>query len=613
VSHLRNYLVVAAMCQVLTGAASFGQTPFYKIVSSAGGPAPANVFAIDVNNDGIADVVQDTEQLLGGFTVSISNGDGTFKAPVTYPILTAKVTPTSLAVGDFNNDGKVDVAAIIPETNQIAVFLGNGDGTFEAPKYSTFTFLPNEAFSTASIVAADYNHDGNIDIVASAKQPGDGPSTVYLLLGDGTGGFSSPADIYNPTSGWIVTTIVEGDFDTDGNADAAVLEEMPCSSGGTTYCSSNVVALFGSGGTTFDAVDVTTVNGTMNLNSGDVNSDGTTDLFGMEDGSEQLAIFQGNYDRKFTYYYWSPYLGTGGTVGPLAMLDSSGDLLGMETDPAQGSTPQKTFSDLFVNGQQGYFQQSTAGTPTSTYSSAPAEGIFNSDVLYDFVVNQNNGPGSTTSTLVTGLNDTAGDYPWYCTFPASGQGIHLCSPATQTTPGPMVYASASSFGMLRKIELWVDGTKVMESHYVVGHHGELSANLIQMDSGSHSATLYAADIDDRLQRYDFFIDIGSTCGPPPQNYLGVNLCAPQGNNGGYPSPVQILATAHISGTLAQMELVLDGNIVYTESTSTTLNTSISPPYQAPSWGDHTVQVNAVNTAGQTWSSPSVFIYVPGSN
>jgi hypothetical protein len=153
---------------------------------------------VTLYNDGIADIVQNAAGSQGEFTVSISNGDGTFKAPVTYKINSSGSGPAPIASGDFNGDGKVDLAVAVPGTNQVAVYVGNGDGTFQAPKTSTLNLPSNIMLAASPTVAADFNHDSKLDLVAAAHIS-NGPWSVYLLEGDGTGGFAISKNVYNPT------------------------------------------------------------------------------------------------------------------------------------------------------------------------------------------------------------------------------------------------------------------------------------------------------------------------------------------------------------------------------------------------------------------------------
>jgi hypothetical protein len=492
---------MATACAGFASLLCFGQSaPTFTTETSASGPTPDHVYAVDVNNDGLTDIIQDTANpgTTGSwFAVSINSGNGKFKAPVTYKVNSTTWTP--LTWGDFNKDGKVDIAVVLPG-NQVAVYLGNGDGTFQAPMTSTLDLPSGTTFATAAqstIAAADFNHDGNPDLVAAGYQNNydSGPWAVYLLEGDGTGRFTNPVAIYYPTSGWTVQTIVAGDFDSDDNADVALKEYLPCNTG-CTYDSSNIVALFGDGGASFQAIDVTTVNGNMSLGAADLNNDGATDLYGVEYGigSPQLAVFPGHYDRKFSYWY-TAIPATIPNVGPLSAVadfDGTGKwaLAGLWATYPTLSTP---------NNQMVYFLD--AGTPNVSivtgpspagvegWQSNPVAGNFNGDTKPDIAVNAASTLSSSTSVLGVGLNNTPHGFYGGCNYPLSGQGIHLCSPVAQTVQAPIIFeASANSFGQLRKIELWLDGVKVGEEHWIWGQSGYFDLYYPNPSPGTHSAT-----------------------------------------------------------------------------------------------------------------------------
>ena|ERR1017187_5713428 len=99
-------------------------------------------------------------------TVYLGNGDGTFQAGISSP---TRNYPATLAVGDFNGDGRMDLA--IPE----GILLGNGDGTFQPVINSPPLYL-------GSIAVADFNGDGKADLVTS----GVGPA---VLMGTAMGPF----------------------------------------------------------------------------------------------------------------------------------------------------------------------------------------------------------------------------------------------------------------------------------------------------------------------------------------------------------------------------------------------------------------------------------------
>ncbi len=410
------------------------------------------------------------------------------------------------------------IAVSLPGTTTVAIYLGNCNGTFQSPKTTTLNLPAETIIPGTPIVAADFNHDGKLDLVVATQMSNGGPWGVYLLQGDGTGGFAEPTLMYTPTSGWAVQTLVIGDFDTDGNADVAVLEESPCSNG-TPGCPSNVAALFGNGAASFDAIDVTTASGAMTLGSADVNSDGTTDLFGIEYGSNQLGSFLGNHDRKFSYFY-TPLPDTPGltVASPVVAADFDGDRPYMDLAalllPTAGSSQQPEMlwfivQDGFYCGSCAPYEAETGvvpftGSTTYPWYVGPAVGMFIADMKADILVDGSSGPTSSTSSLVTGLNDIDWLYgaSGYCDLPATGRGILLCSPASETTSGQaqtggvggetMIAASANSFGMLRKVEFWLDGKKMGEEHNVSGPSAWFAFYLTTPAAGTtHSGTIYA--------------------------------------------------------------------------------------------------------------------------
>jgi hypothetical protein len=532
--HSCNRLITAG-CAALISVTCFGQTaPLFAPVTSVSGATPARIFAVDVNNDGLTDIIQDSANpgTTGGFfSVSINTGNGVFAPPVIYKINSTTRPP--LTWGDFNNDGKVDIAVVLAGTNQVAVYLGNGDGTFQNPITSSVD-LPsgmNLGVYTLqpSAVAADFNHDGNLDLVTAANNGNDGGGTwtIYLLLGDGSGHFTRPTAIYAPTSGWPVQSVIGGDFDTDGNADVTLLEQMWCSDG-IVVCANNVVTLFGNGDTTFDPVDVTTVDGPMLLGSADLNNDGATDLYGIELGDvgggpgygvdpegTRLAVFLGHYDRQFSYLYTpTPSWGVQWVDTPFVVADFNGT----------GNSTVAALTTSFTNSsgtQMMYFLN--AGTPNVTiaYGPSPAGngssqigpivGNFNGDQKPDIAVNISSSSNSAATTLAVGLNSNPSGFYGGCNYPSSGQGIRLCTPTTiGTNPNPPITfaATANSFGQLRKMELWVDGVKLGEEHRIWGQSAYFNLTYPGLSAGNHAATIYAANIDDTLQRYDFTFTAG---------------------------------------------------------------------------------------------------------
>jgi len=218
------------------------------------GLLPSSVAVADFRSNGKLDLAVANN---GSSSVSIllGNGDGTFQPQVSY--LTASFVfnqdyPQEIAIGDFNQDGKPDLA--IATTTAVSILLGNGDGTFKS-----HVDIPIAAGYVYAIATADFNGDGKLDLAVSSS------SGVFILLGNGDGTFQTPVN-YQSGGGF---SIVAADFSGDGKLDLAV-----GSGGRESYI------LLGNGDGTFrQPIEYLTAHGySPTLTVGDFNGDGLPDL-----------------------------------------------------------------------------------------------------------------------------------------------------------------------------------------------------------------------------------------------------------------------------------------------------------------------------------------------
>ena len=207
-------------------------------ITYPGENGPAAIAAGDFNGDGRLDLAV-ANYNTSTVSILIGNGDGTFRAPVDYSLGTY-TAPEAIAIGDFNGDGRLDLAVADTGTGTVSILLGNGDGTFQpAVSYSTEApitrQIPASITSPDAIVVGDFNGDGKLGLAVAdlgSNETISYPDGTYqsinvqggvsVLLGNGDGTFQpalydaiEPADI-----------LVAGDFNGDGKLDLAIGNQM---------------------------------------------------------------------------------------------------------------------------------------------------------------------------------------------------------------------------------------------------------------------------------------------------------------------------------------------------------------------------------------------------
>jgi hypothetical protein len=179
-----------------------GQFTFAGYFSSSMGCAPA-----DLNGDGMPDLICLASDLT--LLPQINSGNAFIQLPSTIQPPTGNGVPPSIITADFNGDGKADFAVSNYGINSIGVFLGNGDGTFQAP------VIINAGTTIGQLATIDVNQDGKPDLVVLAS----GGNNVLTLLGNGDGTFGRPASFSGVPQ---ATSLAATDFNGDGQQDVFV-------------------------------------------------------------------------------------------------------------------------------------------------------------------------------------------------------------------------------------------------------------------------------------------------------------------------------------------------------------------------------------------------------
>jgi len=287
-----------------------GHGTFAAKVDYATGASPLNAVVGDFNGDGILDIAvsnlncalnsSSCGSVKGSVSILMGNRDGTFQSHVDYA--SGDTWTTSVLVGDFNGDGKLDLIAVngtcpgapcSAGSSSISVLLGNGDGTFLSPVNYTVGLRPTSG------VVGDFNGDGKLDIAVTnsfANELSVG-NTFSVLLGNGDGTFQTQKISTAAKNGKTPIGMVTADFNNDGILDLAIANEGEVTAQSDT---SSVSILLGNGDGTFKpALEYAAGIAPQRLAVGDYNGDGVLDLVVTNSDSSSISLYLGNGDGTF--------------------------------------------------------------------------------------------------------------------------------------------------------------------------------------------------------------------------------------------------------------------------------------------------------------------------
>ncbi len=415
------------------------------VTYNSGGEQSTSVAVADVNGDGKLDLLVTNTcpsgatncNEVGGVSVLLGNGDGTFKAPVTYG--SGGTGPMSIAAADINGDGKIDLVVAncgcayegFFNTGTAAVLLGNGDGTFQpAVSYGA-------GQNPWSVAVADVNADGKPDVLVADSCWCGLNASVAVLLGNGDGTLQ-PAVTYDSGS-QLAFAVTVADVNVDGKPD--LLVGSGCSADGN--CDSadgSVGVLLGNGDGTFQPVTL--------LDSGECQT-------------RSIAVADVNRDG------WPDVLTTGcGTVGVLLNNTAS-------TTPTPTTTTLASSLNPSVYGQSVTFPatvSSNAGTPTGTVE------LYNGSIAVGSGIITGGKTSISVSSLPVGSDSIIAVYLATAPFAAS-----TSSPFTQT-----VSAATSSSGLTSSLNPAGTGLSVTFTATVASQYGGAATGSVTFLSGSQT-------------------------------------------------------------------------------------------------------------------------------
>jgi hypothetical protein len=383
----------------------------------------------DFNGDGIPDVVsgeyQDTAN--PGIFIYLGNGDGTFQPGVNIPASSSNLG--YVAVGDFNGDGKLDIAASDYSTGVVQIFLGQGDGTFSlGGSYATDTAADPRPFN---IAVGDFNHDGKLDLAVA----NDSTSSVGVLLGNGDGTFA-PVVPYSLSG--LAYDVVAQDLNGDGYLDLAVTLDQ------------SIAILLGhtdNTGTFGPESDVAVSGYPDFVTFGDLNGDGKMDLVTTtEEGNlylGALVVALGNGDGTFQTPAAYPSSAEDGGAdytepGNIQLVDLNGD---GKLDAVYLLSQYGTIAVALGNGD------GTFATPVEFPMSLGLWGMAVADLNHDGALDivAGNDDSGGIDILLNGNGRLTPAITWptpaAVTFGTALSGTQL--DATASVPGTFVYTPAA--------------------------------------------------------------------------------------------------------------------------------------------------------------------------
>ena len=529
-------VVSGALLPLLISTVTTAQTPTFEKRSYGW---MGSQYHADFNHDGREDFVTGPPTSgVSSFRITLSTGDGIYGSPVNVPVPSG--TPRDFAIGDFNQDGNADVIVSVNE-GHFYTYYGHGDGTFSGP----ITNVTNATVGPMTV--GDFNHDGRADLAFLTYD-----NALHIYFANPGGGWT-----VGPTTSSIFGTQIlqTGDFDGDGKADIMAEEHD---------MGTSLQILFGDNSGRFTVVQPSQ-NRAIYYEVRDVNGDGISDLMGSDwmyttNGPTNLKTMQaiyGNRSRTFSQQLMTFAKCNDGNPAEAADVNGDGfpDLIFVEEDNCYGSYPdQMVVATRKPDGT--YNPEQVIDVSTDMYMAWWRAVRSNRDTKPDIAVSRF-GSNNTSETDIL-LNNTVGGVFPGCVAPNSFRGINVCTGAAGSTAASPVHFSIGAATMTpgRKVEVWVDGVKKAEQLKKQFSRYAFFDGDIPLTAGSHNVSIFAAGVDNLLQKKSFTFTVGSggsTC--TPSSSAATVICFPT-NGSTVSNPVN--ASSKGGSSVKNMEIWVDG-------------------------------------------------------
>jgi len=516
--------------------------------TGAGGPTAVG----DFNGDGkpdmawVSDVVGSTN--VEPVYVQLGNGDGTFQAPV--QVGSIPNGAQSFIAADLNNDGILDLIAVEINSNpRLYVWFGNGDGTFQAPRTYSTTFLPY------SVAAGNFFGDGRLDLAVSEEQ---GNIDFFKNEGGDNFVFDQSINVGGTGADSNASDVVAADLNGNGIDEPAVLTQDA------------VWVLWNDGKGNFTPAQLASYVAPSYLSVARLNGDAMDDLIvsytcnptptGTQAGHEPpydpcqgIDVFYGQGGNKT--YQSTVVTDPGVYPGFIEGVDVNGDGIGdLVTDTGTVYGVDGVYA--WEGKPDGSFEQTPQVFMTNTPLGLPVD--LNRDGMIDFV-------DSAGPILNASPRAACGTY-------TISPSVTVCEPVDNTYSNSPVEVEADSFdtSKVTAMQEYLDGT-LKYSEPVTSFNTTFATSL-----GTHQFVTKGWDASGRSFVADRTVTVysgtpGSVCAATTPNTAAI--CIPSGASSS--SPVHIVANGYTTAIVTGAQLYIDGSLAVNNSGMSYVDTSQS--------------------------------------